>query len=224
VVIDNYKAGCRMNIFRKKNGFSTVELLTVIAILIVLASALMKIAKGVRTQAQDRLVSGQIDIIVTALELYYADQTPPHFPFTAAPTVPEEHPTSSGQDNDPSYGEAELELTIEAANGGDAVSFSAGTHRDEYSSSEAMFYFLDRSPDSSKIIDAMSSTLISNKDQSGNALEITIGTDTFDLVRFIDPWGNSLRYTYVDGNAFPLIESAGVDGKFYTSGDNITSR
>ncbi len=70
----------------------------------------------------------------------------------------------------------------------------------------------------------MSNTLISNKDQSGDPLAITIGTDTLDLVRFIDPWGKSLRYTYVVGNAFPVIESAGVDGKFYTSGDNITSR
>ena len=70
----------------------------------------------------------------------------------------------------------------------------------------------------------MSSTLISNKDQSGDPLAITIGTDTLSLVRFIDPWGKSLRYTYVAGNAFPVIESAGVDGKFYTSGDNITSR
>jgi hypothetical protein len=70
----------------------------------------------------------------------------------------------------------------------------------------------------------MSNTLISNKDQNGDSLTITIGTDTFSLVRFIDPWGKSLRYTYVAGNVFPVIESAGVDGKFYTSGDNITSR
>jgi type II secretory pathway pseudopilin PulG len=208
-----------MNVFRKKNGFSTVELLTVIAILIVLASALLKIAKGVRTQAEERLANGQIDIIVTALRQYYDDLVPPHFPFTADPIAPGDDP-----DLDFTYGQAELELTIERANGGDAVSFSAGND-DEYASSEALFYFLDRSPNSSKIIAAMSNTLISNKDQSGIALEMTIGSgQPISLVRFIDPWGKSLRYTYVAGNAFPVIESAGVDGKFYTSGDNITSK
>ena len=192
-----------MNVFRKKNGFSTVELLTVIAILIVLASALLKIAKGVRTQAEQRLANGQIDIIVTALQLYYDDETPPQFPFTA----------------DPCYIETDLETDT-----GGTINPASGTHEDEYSSSEAMFYFLDRSPNSSKIIAAMSNTLISNKDQSGIALEMTIGGQSISLVRFIDPWGKSLRYTYVVGNAFPVIESAGVDAKFYTSGDNITSR
>ena len=202
-----------------------MELLTVIAVLIVLASALLKIAKGVRTQAEERLAYGQIDIIVTALQLYYDDhslQVPP-FPFVAPPTVPEEFPVDSGLDNDPCYGQAELELTIETANGGAAVSFSVG-NQDEYASSEAMFYFLDRSPNSSRIIDQMSATLISNKDQSGIDLEMMIGGQPISLVRFIDPWGKSLRYTYVVGNVFPVIESAGLDGRFYTSGDNITSR
>lgn len=209
-----------MNVFRKKNGFSTVELLTVIAILIVLASALLKIAKGVRTQAEQRLANGQIDIIVTALELYYTDHDDeiPPFPFVAPPTDPEEDPTNPGQDNDPCYMETELKADI------GYTSISSGTHEDEYSSSEALFYFLDRSPNSSRIIDQMSATLISNKDQSGIALEMTIGGQPISLVRFIDPWGKSLRYTYVVGNAFPVIESAGVDAKFYTSGDNITSR
>ena len=209
-----------MNVFRKKNGFSTVELLTVIAILIVLASALLKIAKGVRTQAEERLANGQIDIIVTALQLYYDDETPPQFPFTADPLPAnfEEDPANPGQDNDPCYTEAELKADI------GYTSISSLVNQDEYASSEALFYFLDNSANSSRIIDQMSATLISNKDQSGITLEMTIGGQPISLVRFIDPWGKSLRYTYVVGNAFPVIESAGVDGKFYTSGDNITSR
>ena len=207
-----------MNFFRKKTGFSTVELLTVIAILVVLASALLKIAKGVRTQAEERLANGQIEIILTALQQYYNDNGD-QFPFEALPTVPEEHPLVPGTDNDPCYMETELQGDI-----GYVPGSITGTHEDEYSSSEAMFYFLDRSPNSSKIIAAMSNTLISNKDQSGIALEMTIGGQPISLVRFIDPWGKSLRYTYVVGNAFPVFESAGVDAKFYTSGDNITSR
>ena len=202
----------------KKNGFSTVELLTVIAILIVLASALLKIAKGVRTQAEERLANGQIDIIVTALQLYY-DDNGDQFPFEDLPTVPEEDPVNPGQDNDPCYTEADLETDT-----GGTVDPASGTHENEYSSSEAMFYFLDNSPDSGRIISAMSNTLISNKDQNGEDLLMMIEGQSISLVRFIDPWGKSLRYTYVVGNAFPVIESAGVDGKFYTSGDNITSR
>ncbi len=194
-----------MNVFRKKNGFSTVELLMVIAVLIVLASALLKIAKGVRTQAEQRLANGQIDIIVTALQLYYDDNG--DHPFTA----------------DPCYIETDLETDT-----GGTINLTSGTHEPEYSSSEAMFYFLDRSPNSSRIIDQMSATLISNKDQNGKELLMTFitstGTEDNSLVRFIDPWGKSLRYTYVAGNVFPVIESAGADGKFYTSGDNITSR
>ena len=184
-----------MNVFRKKHGFSTVELLTVIAILIVLASALLKIAKGVRTQAEQRLAYGQIDIIVTALQQYYDDETPPQFPFEADPLPPdeEEDPANPGQDNDPCYITADLE-----ADTGGTVDLTSGTHEDEYSSSEALFYFLDRSPNSSKIIGAMSNTLISNKDENGEELLITIGGQPLSLVRFIDPWGKSLRYTYVD--------------------------
>ena len=93
--------------------------------------------------------------------------------------------------------------------------------------SQALYYFLTRSVNSSKIIETMSSTLITNMDASGIPIVATItippvSTDV-DMLRFVDPWGKSLRYTYISGNSFPVIKSAGIDGQFDTS-DDISSQ
>ena len=60
----------------------------------------------------------------------------------------------------------------------------------------------------------------------GTIIEVTLlaGDISIDLIRFIDPWGKALRYTYAAGDTFPLIESAGSDGDFDAAGDNITSQ
>jgi hypothetical protein len=87
-----------------------------------------------------------------------------------------------------------------------------------------LFYFLNQNPSSRAIASAVSDTLITNKDASGNDITITIGgADPIDLPRYIDPWGMSIRYEYLPGTAFPTLTSAGPDRVFGTP-DDITSK
>ncbi len=61
-----------MLIARKKIGFSTVEILTVVAILAILLSVVMGVSKKMKRQANEQLTARMFDVIVTALEQYYA--------------------------------------------------------------------------------------------------------------------------------------------------------
>lgn len=185
-----------------KKGFSIVEVLTAVAILAVLVGILLGVGSRIKGQADDRLAESGISLIVTALERYYDYHGA--FPFEA--TV--------------DYDQFDLESDTNGV-----VNTTIGTHLHEYSSSEALCYFLDRTPVSRGMIEKMDSKLMTSKDAGGINLMISIagGSDT-SLVRFVDPWGESLRYTYLVGDNFPVVESAGPDGDFDTQGDNVSSR
>ena len=183
-----------------------MELLTVIAVLVILAAMLLGAGKRLRVQAEEKLTQSQIDVLVTALEQYYAANDD-EFPFEA----------------DADYDEAALLGDIQTDTGAAAVSVTSGTHIQEYCSSEGLYYFLDKSVVSREIAEAISETLVTCKDADGVFLRIDIDGESLDPARFIDPWGKSLRYTYAAGNTFPVIVSAGVDGDFGTE-DDITSK
>jgi len=189
----------------KKGAFSTMEILTVVAILMILAAAILGVGRRIKTQAQEKLARSTIEVIVTALGQYYDYHG--SFPFDA---------------EDPNYFEADF-----AADVGQTVNVTNGNPEPEYWSSEALYYFLSRSPNSKRIISAIEDVSISNKDEKGVPLEIKIpdtATDAISLVRFIDPWGKSLRYTYTTGDNFPVVTSAGSNGDFDAKLDNISSR
>ena len=184
----------------KTKGFSTVELLTAIAVLVILVSILLGVGKRLQKQAEEKLAAGMIDVLVSALEQYYGDHS-------AFPIVPV------------GYNQAALEMDL------DGTFVGPGTNLPEYCSSEAIYYFLSRTPSSRQIIDTLTDRLISGKDSAGVSLQIEIPADSgiiVDLIRFIDPWGNSIQYTYLGGN-FPLIVSAGPDGVLNTT-DDINSK
>ena len=189
-----------MLIARKKIGFSTVEILTVVAILAILLSVVMGVSKKMKRQANEQLTASMIDVIVAALEQYYL------------------------------YWGGFVEITDESQAIGKLNSIgtiTSGVHEDKYASSEVLYYNLSRTPNCERIINTISDTLISNRDDNGAVLLIAIPTGnpvSTDLIRFVDPWGNAIRYTYTAGDSFPVIESAGTDGKFITTGDNVTSR
>ncbi len=200
-----------------KKGFSLVELLVVIAIISVLVTLSVGGGKMLKVQAEERLAEGGIEIIVTALELYYDDEG--GFPFEA----------------DVSYGLASFEND---AVPGNTITVTSGTipvynpldplrdSKPYYWSSQALYYFLTRSVNSNKLIATLSSRLVTNTDAGGVPIVAEVPTGTtpaIDLLRFVDPWGNALRYTYINGNSFPVIESAGSDGLFGT-GDDISSQ
>jgi prepilin-type N-terminal cleavage/methylation domain-containing protein len=200
----------------KTKGFSTVEVLTVIAILAILASILLGVGKRLQAQAEEKLARSMIDILVSALEQYYDYHGV--FPFNAGFV----------------YGEADFEDDVVDTAAGDTVVLTNGTPPDPvidpdhgFWSSSALYYFLSRTPPSRQIIETLTDRLISSKDLGGDNLiiEITIGSNPayqVDLIRFIDPWGKSIQYTY-SGDNFPLIVCAGPDGEWDT-GDEIDSR
>ena len=197
-----------MLIARKKIGFSTVEILTVVGIIAILLTAVLGVSKKLKRQANEQLAASMIEILVTALEQYYAF-------WDAFPVVVDD-------DNNPMT----APMTVLNSIG----TITDGIHESKYASSEVLYYYLSRTPNCKRIINTISDTLISNRDVDGTVLLIVIPPgseeedDETDLIRFVDPWGNAIRYTYAAGDSFPLIESAGTDGDFDTTGDNVSSR
>ncbi|MBW8035253.1 MAG: hypothetical protein FVQ79_06390 [Planctomycetes bacterium] len=101
-----------------------------------------------------------------------------------------------------------------------------GSLADEDWSSGALYYFLQKIPNSKNIISALNESARTTKDATGTVVEIDLDSDSVrDLyfVRFIDPWGKSFIYTYLADQCFPKLVSAGSDGVFDT-GDDICSR
>jgi prepilin-type N-terminal cleavage/methylation domain-containing protein len=207
----------KMNRLRKQCAFTAVEVLTTVAILAILVGILLGVGRRLVTQAEEKLAQSTIDIIVLALEQYYTDSVPNDFPFEANVYI--ESPLFGFDEN-------ALRTVIELDRG--AVpndSTIIGSHDSKYASSEALFYFLYKTPNSRKIIDTITDIQITNQGSDGNPMQIEVPTGSIiDLVRFIDPWGTALRYTYTAGDTFPLIESAGANRDFDAAGDNITSK
>lgn len=178
-----------------------MELLVTLAVVVILISAAARLGGYVRTRAAVQLTESALAVIDTALEQYYAD-------FGAFP------PAVIDQ------------ATFVAALGGTSATIATGVMPDEYAwSSAALYYFLDRQPNSRSIIGALSGSLVTNKDAAGTVLLIQIptGSQGRDFVRFIDPWGMSLRYLYQDGDAFPRVISAGPD-KIFDTPDDIENK
>lgn len=201
-------------------GFSLIEMMVVVAVILILAGALLGVGKYIKIRAEIDLTRSGLEVLVTALQQYYDDLG--DFPFD----------TDIDDDGDSYDGTGAFEyLQVDMLDDLDdnptdglLPSISSGVFVDDYASSTALYYFLNKSPNSRKIAESLMDTLISSKDADGNALKISINSDPeIDLPRFIDPWGISIRYEYIDGTAFPIVTSAGPDMKFGTP-DDVTSQ
>jgi prepilin-type N-terminal cleavage/methylation domain-containing protein len=190
---------------QNKYGLTLVEILVAIAIVAVLAAGLYSVSNYLEKQSKIELTKSTIEILCAALEQYHDFND--GFPFAA----------------DVTYGDPNLLLDLN----GTAVSLG---HKPEYASSEALYYFLNRVPDSKKIIGSINISMLTDKDDNGAKMYITINGQNCPLVRVIDPWKKALRYTYYynkttkQGDNFPVITSAGPDRDFNSPADNISSR
>jgi prepilin-type N-terminal cleavage/methylation domain-containing protein len=197
-----------------KNGLTLVEILVAVAIVALLAAGMYSVSSHIEKQSQKKLAESTIVILSTALEQYHEFYG--CFPFQA----------------DENYGQSQIESPTDpnGLNGNivdkNGNNLNPPDYNDIYASSEALYYFLNRVPASKKTISSINRSLITNKDYKGKEYFIRFGTDTtnYPLIHIIDPWKYPLRYTYKEGDNFPVITSAGPDRDFNTPGDNISSK
>jgi type II secretory pathway pseudopilin PulG len=196
-----------------------MELLVALAVILILISALIGVGSYVKTRADIDLTRGMLETLSTALAQYHSDFG--KFPIVTDIDGDGDSVDGSGQ---PDYKVADLLADIDD-DPTDALlpSISSGNLLVEDASSAALFYFLDKNPSSRAIVEGMANTLVTNKDDSGAVIQINIGGTIYDLPRYVDPWGMSIRYEYLDGTAFPVLTSAGPDKVFGTP-DDITSK
>lgn len=205
-----------MRLLCRKNGFSLVETLAVISVITILAAMVVGVGKQVKDQGNIKLTKSTIDILVTAVEMYYQDES--RMPF-----------------NTGSVGSSISQAGFESRIGGSRtrIEIILGSPVNSDWSSEALYYFLTKSLNSKRLINTITDSLVTSRDAAGDIFTVEIyDTDpvtsietlveTVNLPRFVDAWGNTLRYNYISGATFCVISSPGKD-KLYGTGDDINN-
>jgi prepilin-type N-terminal cleavage/methylation domain-containing protein len=209
-------------ICRFKKGFSLVEVMAVVAVLMVLAGMVLGLGKRLQDQAKEKLAQSTIDILVTAIEVYYADEG--EFPFyTVALGAAADYVTAIGCSD----------LNLYKRQGNEFIATDTDILKELSApfdwTGAALYFRLTRSVNSKKIINSMDDSVFSSNYANYNYVDSRFTDESgnpagpFALIRFIDPWGNAYRYSYTAGNAFAMIDSAGADGEF-DNGDDLSSK
>ena len=205
---------------RRQSGMSLMELLVALAVILILIGTLIGVGSHVKTRANLDLTRAMLETLSTALAKYHSDFG--DFPFD----------TDVDGDGDLDVLDIYLQSHLEADLGGTVSPVNSLQEKDgngdwvSTASSAALFYFLDKNPSSRTIAAAVPNSLITNKDNSGAAIQFTFTAppnNMIDLPRYIDPWKISIRYEYLTGTAFPVLTSAGPD-KVFDTPDDITSK
>lgn len=203
---------------------SLMEVLVALATILILVGILVGVGSYVKTRADVDLTDGMLDVLCTALTQYYDNQVPQAFPFV---TVKDYDGDGIIDPYDQPHMEYDLQGTISNGTLPDHTGIdplnSALKVSVSSASSAALFWFLDKDPSSRAIASAVDNSLITNKDENGVDIKIEINGTSYDLLRYVDAWGTSIRYEYITGTAFPVLTSAGPDKIFDTS-DDITSK
>lgn len=187
----------------RKDAFTLIEVLVTLAIIMILVGALAGTGQYLRTRAGIQLTQSTIQIIDAALDQYLEQYRA--FPFK-----------NRNVDSDPAKADPytvhhfETDLTAD---------ISSGTLTDNDASSAALYYFLNRCGDSKAILDTLSDRMITTLDAEGHQIKMVMGGVTYSVPRFIDAWGISVQYEYLEQYPYPKIMSAGPDKIFGTSDD-----
>jgi prepilin-type N-terminal cleavage/methylation domain-containing protein len=213
-----------------KTGVTLMEILIVVAIIALLAAMVISLAARIDHQGKERLTENTFALLDAALGefrdygySYKGQYSDFDFPLDCN-----------------GFSKDDFERTLEEALGlddGDVV-ISVGAHDPNYSGSEALYFLLSKVPESRKTLDKIDKSLITSKGSNEQDMKITVDGKDYLLLRFIDPWGKTLRYDYYEEQPpplsdledmlesvrnFPVISSAGPDGIFGND-DDITSR
>jgi type II secretory pathway pseudopilin PulG len=191
------KQVCRIDAVMRKNAFTLIEVLVTLAIIMILVGVLAGTGQYLRTRSGIQLTQSTIQIIDAALEQYQEQYRA--FPF--------KNKDENGDAVADPYSLDHFKTDLTAV-------ITSGTLTDNNASSAALYYFLNRCGDSKAILDTLSDRMI-----TGQQVKMMIGGVTYNVPWFIDAWGVSLRYEYLDNYPYPKIMSAGPDKIFGTSDD-----
>ncbi|MGA2093318.1 MAG: type II secretion system protein [Sedimentisphaerales bacterium] len=206
-----------------KCGFTLIEIIMTVAIIVILVSLVVGITKRIDDQNRERLCRNELALLDNALEQFrdfgFEYKNPAYKPFN--------FPLDCN--DDPYNLRNTLKTTLENEFGAIPPIPLPANHDINDSGSEGLYLFLSQVPDCRTTIDKIDKTLVSNLDKSRNSMTINIGGSIVPLMRFIDPWGTTLHYDYYDESVFPpdsatrktfpVITSAGADRKFGTNDD-----
>lgn len=231
----------------QKSGFTLIEMLVVIAIIIVLISVMAGVGKRINDQGKERLCRTTIELVGNALEQFRdfgyeykdANYTGLVFPldcngFTVSDLYLQQTLRNA------LYPPAPPITTVD-------VNQNEPVHDISYSGSEVLYFCLSQVPDCRTTLEKIDKSLLTNKGTNGNSIDITITSGAIatklPFTRIIDPWGTTLRYDYYPEYAdyilanpsenwsdylvyrnsakktFPVITSAGPDKVFDTKDD-----
>lgn len=205
----------------KQKALTLIEMVVVVAIIAILAMIVIKLAGRIDNQGKEWRIRNAFALLDAALGEFQdygynykgSDYAEFDFPLDC---------------ND--FDTVKLEGTLKKALNAESVSINGGVHELDYSGSEALYFFLRRIPESRKTLAKINNSLITSEDSEGDNMEINVDGRKYLLLRIIDPWGETLRYSYYkDENKpkerrnFPVIISSGPDRIFGTN-DDITNR
>ena len=210
---------------RQKTGFTILEMLVVVAVIVILASMVIALASRFEDRGNERVIKSTFAMLDAALGEfadYGYEYKDPNYDGLIFPL------DCNG------FGKDDFQDAVEAALGlgsGDVVIY--GEYHQDYSGSAGLYFFLSQVPDCRKVLDRIDISLVTNEDDNGDKLRIVVGGDvdgqSYPLNRIIDPWGKTIRYDYYDEDdpspdvedtrTFPLLTSAGPDGEFGTLDD-----
>lgn len=217
-----------MKTCKYKIGFTLVEMLTVIAVVAVLATLMVGVALRIETREKQKHCTSTLALLSTALAQFHeygfdykGDYTAFNFPLDC-----------NGFDK----GQIEDALEDALDTGDDSVVVSSVVDPND-SSNEIMYLLLSMVPASRETLEKIDRKLVTNIGLDEQPMQITIGSgesaQIYPLFRVLDPWGTTLIYDYYDeddstpdpdeARTFPLITSAGPDKEFGTD-DDITNR
>ncbi len=229
-----------------KSGFTLIETLLVVAIIALLVAMVFGLTRRISDQGKERLCRDTLVLVDNALEQfrdfgyeykdsYYDGLVFPldcnDYDLTSVPPQPNLQDTLTNAIN-PSG------VVIDP--------LSVGAYAVEFSGSGAMYFILSQVPDCKQTLDKIDKSLLTNegtdKIRDVNVIVTTgVGDIKYPFTRIIDPWGKTLRYDYYPDyddytgggpyknyrdsakRTFPIVTSAGPDGKFDTT-DDIVNR
>jgi prepilin-type N-terminal cleavage/methylation domain-containing protein len=220
---------------KNRAGFTLMETIVVVAVIVVLTSIVVSVATRIDSQSKEKLTENTLGLLNAALEQYkdFGYQLKDNLAYTVAEKdffLGLQFPIDCN-----GFTAAEVTTTLERVlnlTPGDVVIDYPLAHDLNYSGSEMLYFFLSKVPANKEILSRIGKKLITNIGLNGQAMNITIGTTpNAPLNRFVDAWGTTLRYDYYNEweldiptrnegkRSFPLIVSAGPDKVFDTADD-----